>query len=77
MTPSQLKKHKDAVHEKIKRYACNQCDSRFTAGSSLKDHIINVHEKRLQYQCTTCGKGFKKRYLMEKHFQDEHIGENE
>ena len=77
MTPSQLKKHKDAVHEKIKRYACNQCDSRFTAGSSLKDHIINVHEKRLQYQCTSCGKGFKKRYLMEKHFQDEHIGENE
>ena len=41
-----------SVHENVK-YACNQCESKFTENSSLKTHKMSVHEN-VKYPCNQC-----------------------
>ena len=36
---SGLRKHIEAVHEKIKRFTCHQCPRQFYSGSQMKYHI--------------------------------------
>lgn len=37
---STLRKHKKAVHQKLRAFACGQCDKRFYSGFELKRHTL-------------------------------------
>ena len=72
---SNLKKHVEAVHEKIKRYACKHlnCNFRSSTNANLKSHIMSVHEKRKDHFCPACGKSFTKANNLKIHFQGVHL----
>ena len=48
-----LKQHREAIHEGVKRYSCNQCDYRATRQSHIKVHKKSVHEG-VRYSCNQC-----------------------
>ena len=40
---STLKRHKEAIHDKIKKYKCDFCKADFSDKRWLKLHLINQH----------------------------------
>ena len=61
------KSHIAGVHEKIKKFNCDQCDKDFSKGYNLKVHIKTVHEKEKKFICQICNKGFGKLQHLETH----------
>ena len=53
---SHLKRHWEALHEKIKEYQCEGCDYTTSRKESLKRHIETVHMNMLdkQFECEYC-----------------------
>ena len=58
-TVTQLKVHKESVHEGKKPYKCSFCKGRFSQNSHLKTHIQGVHEKKKSKKCLFCDAGFQ------------------
>ena len=57
--------HIKAVHEKIKDYACDQCEYRIGSRSNLNAHVKAVHEKVRTFSCGDCSfTTFKKSNLL-------------
>ena len=42
-----LKKHINTVHKKIKAFSCQICQKSFTAKHNLEQHISTIHEKKI------------------------------
>ena len=55
---SELQRHINAVHLKIKPYKCEHCQKSFGNLSHLKDHINAIHLKIKPYECDQCKKSF-------------------
>ena len=47
-------KHKISVHEGMKPFECNICDTRFYQKNNLADHISMVHEENRPNKCEIC-----------------------
>ena len=55
---SNLKRHQQSVHEKLKPFSCNYCESiSFSRKDRLTEHIRKLHTKR-NFNCNTCGEMF-------------------
>ena len=69
---SNMKMHNDAVHLKIKNFACEQCSFRSFSQNYLQRHMKNVHEKVKDLACMKCP--FKTAYAqhLRKHIRDNH-----
>ena len=64
-----MKKHIDAVHLKLKNYACPHCDTSFGENQSLQRHIKTVHLKLTPYTCPTCDMKFGHKGHMKTHIK--------
>ena len=70
-TQSDLKRHIESVHEKVK-YPCNQCEKQFTQQGNLRKHIESVHEK-VKHPCYQCGKQFTQQGHLKGHIRKKHF----
>lgn len=55
------------VHEKLKPFRCQICESSFPYRDGLTRHIQMVHEKRRPFSCSFCSMKFKTRAHLNKH----------
>lgn len=62
---SALKAHKN-IHQRKKRYRCDQCEEAFTSSADLKTHLRISFGDRV-YRCDKCGKGFTTLCCLEIH----------
>jgi hypothetical protein len=69
---SDLKRHLNAVHAKVKNHACLLCGKKFSQNSDVKRHQKTVHLKRKEFQCNICKKLFGQAATMKKHLEDIH-----
>ena len=67
-----LKRHKRAVHEKVRDYKCFHCKIAFTTEDNLNRHIQAVHLKLRIYKCSIC-KGFSTKRYLDLHGQAIHL----
>ena len=69
---SDLKKHVERVHEKIRSHVCKDCGFAASEKGTLKNHILRKHEKIKNHVCNECGKAFPLKYYLKKHGKDVH-----
>ena len=69
---SDLKKHVEIVHEKIKRYECPICKVKFGQSHHLKAHISGVHEGAKPFECQFCDKRVSSKQLLNNHIKTAH-----
>ena len=50
-----LGKHTREDHEKVRRFACLQCEKRFSYKQHLNDHVKYVHDKVKRIKNLACG----------------------
>ena len=67
-----LKKHLEAVHEKIKNHVCKLCGYAASAKSTLNIHINAVHEKLRNHVCDECGYAAAQKGSLKKHMDFVH-----
>ena len=70
-TKGNMKKHKKAVHWKIKDYQCSECDKCFSEKSSLEAH--DLFSKINKVQCFSCYKSFCHKDDLNKHTREIHM----
>merc|ERR1711994_510873 len=63
-------KHLQLKHKGVK-YACNQCDKKFTQQITLTRHIHSIHEG-IKYPCDQCGKQYTEEAGLRKHIKSKH-----
>jgi len=56
-----VKNHHRFVHQKVKNFPCEHCDSRFVTSKTLREHVNNVHLDE-HLPCPECGKMVKYLY---------------
>ena len=49
-----LKRHKKAVHEKIRSFECQKCDYKASKKDHLLRHIKSIHNKIKDHECPQC-----------------------
>merc|ERR1719197_315428 len=64
---SDLERHLDCVHRRLKKFECERCGKRFGQKSSLKTHIETVHEKKRKFECSQCDATFGERSSLKRH----------
>ncbi len=62
-----LRKHKLAVHEKVKNWTCQICGQAFFRKKNCDRHIDIIHNKLTPYSCPTCHKSFARSELLKIH----------
>ena len=67
-----LGSHINHIHQKIKDYGCDLCESRFTSPKGLQDHKSTVHNKELNHKCKHCGKCFGFQANLSRHVRSIH-----
>jgi KRAB domain-containing zinc finger protein len=72
-TPSALKKHKQAVHDKIRMYKCSLCEHSTGQKENLKRHMDAVHYNLKKYKCDQCEFSANHKFSLNKH-KDNHQG---
>ena len=75
MASTNLKYHKQAVHDKIK-VKCDKCNKEFARKSKLRYHTRIVHEGFVPYECKDCGKTFNRSEYYKTHVLMVHKGIN-
>lgn len=65
-TKGALRKHM-FTHRDRKHYKCDECEKRFTSGSTLYHHRRAMHGDRKPYQCKICGVSFNFNNSMKLH----------
>lgn len=69
---SNLNKHINGVHRKIKPFKCQKCEARFQYKSGLVSHENSVHLRIKPHRCWHCGKLFSDKSNMNKHASNLH-----
>ena len=64
---SDLKKHIEGVHEKIRSQICKECGYAASEKGTLRRHILRKHEKIKRHVCNECGKAFPLKYDLKLH----------
>ena len=59
LTSGKRKEHMQEVHEGLKPFECELCETKFFLESRLKIHMRNVHEGEKKFECNLCGVKFK------------------
>ncbi|CAB0028430.1 unnamed protein product [Trichogramma brassicae] len=72
---SYLRKHVDAVHNRIATYPCDACSRRFSTKDHLKIHVDSVHD-RVTYACDLCAKSFSSKGYLRIHSDSVHLSVN-
>jgi hypothetical protein len=72
-TYASLKNHKKTIHEKIKRFACDQCPKVFSAKHTLVFHL-NIHSGTKPFGCKFCSFKASDRSSVSKHQKKLHSG---
>ena len=70
---SELKRHIEVVHLKIKSHKCDQCGKGFSQKCMLDDHINAVHLKKREHQCQDCGSSFARLSQLNRHISAVHL----
>ena len=70
-----LNAHIKHIHDKIKDYKCDTCDSSFAKSDVLQAHISAIHKKEKNHKCKQCGKSFGLYVNLRRHEKSIH-GEN-
>ncbi|XP_059612815.1 zinc finger protein 573-like [Phlebotomus argentipes] len=60
-------------HNNFLRYACDQCDKKFSNWLQRRNHVYRVHLKRKFCECSHCGKGFYKKHDLTVHMNAVHL----
>ena len=68
-----LKQHQEAVHLRLKPFACPMCDDKsFSQNGNLERHIREFHLGILPYNCKHCGGGFAQKSTLDRHMMNLH-----
>ena len=67
-----LKRHFQAVHQRLKNHKCDICDKSFAEKANLRKHIKSVHEGIKDKECLHCGKKFSHGGNLNKHIKSNH-----
>ena len=43
------------MHDRIKRFSCEQCDYSAARKSHIRKHVLAVHERKKPFSCDLCG----------------------
>ena len=70
---SELKRHIEVVHLKVRKYKCDQCGKGFAQKCMLDDHINAVHLKKKEHQCQSCGYSFARLSQLTRHVSAVHL----
>ena len=74
---SELKRHIEVVHLKIKSHKCEHCGKGFSQKCMLEDHVNAVHLKKREHQCQDCGNSFARLSQLNRHVSAVHLLEKE
>ena len=66
-----MMRHIRTVHEKVRQYACKQCDRRFSQKSTLTTHH-RIHTGERPYACTECAMRVNGKANLQKHYRAVH-----
>ena len=69
---SRLKRHKDSVHNNIKKIVCADCGKKFRDNTGLRVHEENVHQKIRKFVCESCSSKFATKQKLNLHVQNKH-----
>ena len=69
-----LKRHKNVVHQGIRKFKCEKCGKTFSQISNLSIHVKAVHERTLDYKCEKCTKRFAVKSRLKSHINVVHNG---
>merc|ERR1719491_1800804 len=71
ISKSKLKRHVNAVHEKLKPFQCEQCSKSFSKNCNLELHREINHKSKI-FKCIMCNSSFKKESLLKMHIERNH-----
>ena len=74
---SELKRHVEVVHLKVKRHKCEHCSKGFSQKCMLEDHVNAVHLKKREHQCQDCGNSFARLSQLNRHVSAVHLLEKQ
>jgi KRAB domain-containing zinc finger protein len=66
--------HKRVVHEKVRKYRCEQCDRAYSNSADLNKHR-RTHTGERPYACTECAKKFVQKFHLQVHYRRKHTEE--
>lgn len=69
---SNLKRHRQTVHQRVKEFLCEYCGSMFGLKQNLLTHIRVRHERRKDFVCEVCGEEFGYKQVLQNHCRNIH-----
>ncbi len=73
---SNLKKHRESVHLKLRPHACPRCNRTFYERCKLRGHVATVHDGQRRFPCQHpgCTAAFKQNSDRKRHVREVHHG---
>ncbi|KAJ8901387.1 hypothetical protein NDN08_007233 [Rhodosorus marinus] len=71
-----MKRHRIAVHEKIRDFKCTYCERSFTQSGHLHEHVRLTHTGDNVHACPVCEKAFGAKSKLERHVRNVHKNES-
>ena len=73
---SNLKKHRESVHLKLRPHACPRCNRTFYERCKLRGHVATVHDGQRRFPCQHpgCNAAFKQNSDRKRHVREVHHG---
>lgn len=64
-------RHIQTVHNRVKEFECDQCQTKFGLKADLRRHKLRIHESRA-FGCHACGKSFAEQGQLDLHVRSVH-----